>query len=171
LIGQKGSGLQARRQLLFGAVGAGLLACVGLVSRRTALAEHPTDFAVTHTDEEWRRLLQPAQYDILRRHGTERPGSSALAHEFRSGIYSCAGCGSSLFTSETKFDSGTGWPSFWKPIDGVIGASPDDSFFMRRTEVHCHQCGGHLGHVFDDGPPPTGLRYCINGAALSFRAA
>ena len=103
--------------------------------------------------------------------GNEPAGSSPLDHEFRNGTYSCGGCGLPLFTSDTKFDSGTGWPSFWKPIDGAVGTSTDNSFLMRRTEVHCAQCGGHLGHVFPDGPDPTGLRFCMNGVALKFEPA
>ena len=119
-------------------------------------------------DEEWRRLLTPEQYRVLRKHATERPWSSPLNKEKRRGVYHCAGCGQPLFSSETKFESGTGWPSFWAPIEGAIGTSIVRSWFMERTEVHCSRCGGHLGHVFPDGPPPTGLRYCINGVALAF---
>jgi peptide-methionine (R)-S-oxide reductase len=163
--------MQARRQLLAGGAVAGLLAYLGALRGRTAQADGAPGFEVTHTDDEWRRLLQPAQYKVLRQHGTEPPGSSPLDHEFRKGIYSCAGCGLPLYTSDNKFDSGTGWPSFWKPIDNATGTSRDSSFFMTRVEVHCHRCGGHLGHVFDDGPAPTGLRYCMNGVALNFQAA
>ena len=129
------------------------------------------DFEVTKSDEEWQRILTPAQYRVLREHGTERAWTSPLDNEKRSGTYACAGCANPLFSSETKFDSGTGWPSFWAPIEGAIGASEDRSLFMVRTEVHCARCGGHQGHVFEDGPPPTGLRYCINGVALDFRSA
>jgi peptide-methionine (R)-S-oxide reductase len=125
-------------------------------------------FPVEKPDEEWRRLLTPEQYRVLRKHATERPWSSPLNKEKRRGVYHCAGCGQPLFSSETKFESGTGWPSFWAPIEGAIGTSIDRSWFMERTEVHCSRCGGHLGHVFPDGPPPTGLRYCINGVALAF---
>jgi peptide-methionine (R)-S-oxide reductase len=125
-------------------------------------------FELERSDAEWRKQLTEAQYDVLRGHGTERPFSSPLDHEKRQGMFSCAGCDLPLFSSETKFDSGTGWPSFWKPLTNSIGTSEDRSFFMKRTEVHCRRCGGHLGHVFDDGPPPTGLRYCMNGAALKF---
>jgi peptide-methionine (R)-S-oxide reductase len=125
-------------------------------------------FPVQKTEEEWQRVLTPEQYYVLRQHGTERPGTCALLHEKRAGTFSCAGCGQPLFVAERKFESGTGWPSFFAPIDGAIGTSVDDSFFMRRTEVHCNACGGHLGHVFPDGPPPTGQRYCINGVALAF---
>ena len=110
----------------------------------------------------------PEQYYVLRQQGTERAGTSPLNKEHRRGVYVCAGCELPLFKSETKFDSGTGWPSFWAPIERAVGTSVDESFFMRRTEVHCGRCGGHLGHIFDDGPKPTGLRYCINGVALKF---
>jgi peptide-methionine (R)-S-oxide reductase len=125
-------------------------------------------FPVQKTDEEWRRILTPEQYHVLREHGTERAGTCALLVEHRPGTFKCAGCGQSLFVADRKFESGTGWPSFFAPLEGSIDTSIDDSFFMRRTEVHCSRCGGHLGHVFPDGPPPTGLRYCINGVALTF---
>ena len=128
-------------------------------------------FPVQKTDAEWRALLTPEQYYVMREHGTERPGTCALLHEKREGTFSCAACGQPLFAAERKFESGTGWPSFFEPIDGAIGSSVDKSFFMTRTEVHCSACGGHLGHVFPDGPPPTGLRYCINGVALTFSPA
>jgi peptide-methionine (R)-S-oxide reductase len=128
-------------------------------------------FAVTKTDEEWRRILTPEQYDVLRRHGTERPGSCALLAEKRAGTFSCAGCGQALFVADRKFESGTGWPSFFSPLEGAIGTTVDRSYGMVRTEVHCSRCGGHLGHVFPDGPPPTGLRYCINGVVLDFTPA
>jgi peptide-methionine (R)-S-oxide reductase len=132
------------------------------------MAQAEKQFEVVKTDEEWRRILTPEQYQVLRRHGTERPGSCALLQEKRPGTFTCAGCGQRLFVADRKFESGTGWPSFFAPIEGSIGTTEDDSFFMRRTEVHCSRCGGHLGHVFPDGPPPTGLRYCINGVALNF---
>jgi peptide-methionine (R)-S-oxide reductase len=129
-------------------------------------------FAVTRSDAEWRAMLLPAAYDVLRGHGTEPPGSSPLDHEKRPGRYHCAGCDLALFDAAAKFDSGTGWPSFYEPLAGAIGTSTDRSLlFMVRTEVHCSRCGGHLGHVFEDGPPPTGLRYCMNGVALAFRPA
>lgn len=128
-------------------------------------------YPVTRTEEEWRRLLTPEQHAVLRGHGTERPGSCALLHEKRAGAFHCAGCGQELFVSKMKFESGTGWPSFNDPVDGAIETSIDRSYGMARTEVHCSQCGGHLGHVFEDGPPPTYLRYCINGVALTFEPA
>jgi peptide-methionine (R)-S-oxide reductase len=120
------------------------------------------------TDEDWRQTLSPEQYQVLRKHGTERPGSSPLNHEKREGMFKCAGCGQPLFASDTKFDSGTGWPSFYEPLDDAVATETDRSLFMNRTEVHCAKCGGHLGHVFPDGPRPTGLRYCMNGVALDF---
>ena len=125
-------------------------------------------FPVTKTDAEWKALLTPEQYQVLRQHATERPGSCALLQEKRPGTFTCAGCGQELFVATGKFESGTGWPSFFEPIKGAVGTTEDNSHFMSRTEVHCSQCGGHLGHVFPDGPPPTGLRYCINGVALNF---
>ena len=128
-------------------------------------------YPVTHTDAEWRKLLTPEQFHIMREHGTERPGSCALNFEKRAGTFSCAGCGQVLFKAKTKFDSGTGWPSFWAPLPKAIGTSRDFTLGYPRTEVHCARCGGHLGHVFDDGPKPTGKRYCMNGVALSFTAA
>jgi peptide-methionine (R)-S-oxide reductase len=127
-----------------------------------------TKFPVSHSDAEWRRLLTPEQYHVLREHGTERPGSCALNYEHRAGSFACAGCGQKLFESGTKFDSRTGWPSFNDPIEGAVGTSVDRSLWSVRTEVHCSKCGGHLGHVFDDGPAPTGLRYCMNGVAMNF---
>ena len=125
-------------------------------------------FEMTRTEAEWRALLTPEQFRVLRKHGTERAGTSPLDKQYGRGTYLCAGCDLALFKSDTKFDSGTGWPSFWAPIDGAIRTTSDRSLFMTRTETHCRRCGGHLGHVFDDGPKPTGLRYCMNGAALKF---
>ncbi len=127
-------------------------------------------FEVTLEDGEWRKKLTPEQYRVLRQHGTERAGTSPLDKQYGSGIYHCAGCGEPLFGAATKFNSGTGWPSFYAPLDNAVETETDRSFFMTRTEVHCRHCGGHLGHVFDDGPQPTGLRYCLNGAALDFHA-
>ena len=120
------------------------------------------------TDDEWKQTLTPEQFHVLREHGTERAGTSPLNFEKRSGLFTCAACGQPLFTSDTKFESGTGWPSFYKPIDGAIETTTDSSYGMTRVEVHCSQCGGHLGHVFPDGPRPTGERYCMNGVALKF---
>jgi len=128
-------------------------------------------FEIAHSDAEWRALLRPDQYVVLRQQGTERPYSSPLDHEKSSGTFACGGCDLPLFSSKTKFDSHTGWPSFWQPLDGAIGTSEDSLFGMTRTEVHCRRCGGHLGHVFNDGPQPTGLRYCMNGIAMTFKPA
>ena len=127
-------------------------------------------FPVQKSDADWRKTLGSERYRILRRQGTERSFTSPLNAEKRHGTFVCAGCGHPLFSSETKFDSGTGWPSFWQPLDGAVGTEVDRSWLMVRTEVHCAQCGGHLGHVFEDGPEPTGLRYCMNGLALEFEA-
>ena len=130
-----------------------------------------TGFAVNHSPAEWRRLLGAQRYAVLREAATERPFTSPLLKEHRRGTFVCAGCGLPLFNSATKFESGTGWPSFWKVLPGAVINRPDHSLMMERTEVLCRRCGGHLGHVFDDGPKPTGLRYCMNGLALKFRAA
>ncbi|HXH05683.1 MAG TPA: peptide-methionine (R)-S-oxide reductase MsrB [Vicinamibacterales bacterium] len=165
-----------RRRFLTAASAAALAAAAdrlvageaGVVSRWFGSTQKGRRFPVEKSDEEWRKQLTPEQYRVLRKHATERPWSSPLNKEKRRGTYQCAACGQPLFSSETKFESGTGWPSFWAPIDGAIGTSIDRSWFMERTEVHCARCGGHLGHVFPDGPPPTGLRYCINGVALTF---
>jgi peptide-methionine (R)-S-oxide reductase len=141
----------------------GLLGRIG--GRKDAPAK---EFTVALSDEEWRRKLSSAQYRVLREHGTERAGSSPLDKEYSEGVYHCAGCGRPLFASDTKFNSGTGWPSFSAPVEQAVETQTDRSLFMTRTEVHCSRCGGHLGHVFEDGPKPTGLRYCMNGAALDF---
>ncbi len=125
-------------------------------------------FAVALSGDEWRHKLTPAQYRVLREHGTERAGSSPLDKQYGTGVYHCAGCGQPLFASDTKFNSRTGWPSFWAPLDQAVETETDRSFFTTRTEVHCSRCGGHLGHVFDDGPQPTGQRYCMNGVSLDF---
>jgi peptide-methionine (R)-S-oxide reductase len=132
------------------------------------MAQAKETFEITKTEEEWRQILTPEQYRVLREHGTERPGSCALDKQYGEGTYVCAGCDLPLFTSGPKFNSGTGWPSFFAPIEGAVDTTVDRSLFMTRTEVHCHCCGGHLGHIFDDGPKPTGKRYCINGVSLNF---
>lgn len=138
---------------------------------KPATSQPMKTFPVSKTDAEWRHLLNPEQYEVLRGHGTERPGSCALNFEKRAGTFSCVGCGQDLFVAGKKFESGTGWPSFNTPVPGSVETTVDKSWLMTRTEAHCSQCGGHLGHVFDDGPPPTGLRYCINGVALEFKPA
>jgi peptide-methionine (R)-S-oxide reductase len=155
------------------ALSAGLLAGTAATFTRLfgagpAMAE---TFEVTKSADEWRKILSPEAFAVLREHGTERPGSSPLNHEKRKGTFACAGCDLPLYASETKYDSGTGWPSFFDHMPNAIGTSVDNSFFSTRTEVHCRRCGGHLGHVFDDGPQPTGLRYCMNGVAMTFKAA
>ncbi len=129
------------------------------------------EFAVNKTEAEWQEQLTPEQFRVLRKHGTERAGTSPLDKNYDQGTYVCAGCGQPLFTSDTKYNSGTGWPSFYQPIEDAIETSVDRSFFMTRTEVHCSNCGGHLGHVFSDGPRPTGQRYCMNGVSLEFKPA
>ena len=158
----------SRRVLLLLSASAGVL---GLALMRQSGAETKRAvFEVTKSDEEWRKVLTREQYYILRDHGTERPFTSPLDREKRAGTFACAGCALPLFSSATKFDSGTGWPSFYAPIENAVGTKQDRSLFMVRTEVHCRRCGGHLGHVFEDGPAPTGLRYCMNGLALTFAA-
>jgi peptide-methionine (R)-S-oxide reductase len=156
----------SRRVLLMMGASAGVL---GLALMRQSGAEtKQAVFEVTKSDEEWRKVLTRQQYYILREHGTERPFTSPLDREKRAGTFSCAGCQLPLFSSTTKFDSGTGWPSVHTPLENAVGTQTDRSLFTVRTEVHCRRCGGHLGHVFDDGPPPTGLRYCMNGIAMAF---
>jgi peptide-methionine (R)-S-oxide reductase len=155
-----------RRTVLLG--GAGALATLAAMRWTATDAAPAGKFEIEKSDEEWRRILTPAQYDVLRKHGTERAGTSALNAEKRKGTFACAGCDLALFSSDTKYESGTGWPSFWQPLPNAVGTTTDKSFFMTRTEVHCRRCGGHLGHVFDDGPKPTGQRYCMNGVALKF---
>ncbi|HZE92672.1 MAG TPA: peptide-methionine (R)-S-oxide reductase MsrB [Rhizobacter sp.] len=136
---------------------------------KPAFAAAAETFEVSYSDEEWRKRLNPKQYTVLRHEGTERPFTSPLNDEHRAGIFACAGCSLDLFSSKTKFDSGTGWPSFFRPLDNAVRERRDGALGMLRTEVHCRRCGGHLGHVFDDGPKPTGLRYCMNGVSLAFR--
>ena len=159
-----------RRILLGTAAGIGLVAALRWLrgSEARAADEH---FEVTMSDDEWKKKLSPAQFQILRKHGTEPAGSSALNKEHRKGSFACAGCDLPLFSSDTKFESGTGWPSFYQPLPNAVGTTEDRSYMMLRIEAHCHRCGGHLGHVFDDGPKPTGLRYCMNGLSLAFKPA
>lgn len=160
----------ATRRFMILAGAACLAGGSGLLSLRGPKAEAASgEFPVAHSDAEWRERLTRRQYAILRGHGTEAPHSSPLNAEKRRGAFVCAGCEAELFSSATKYDSRTGWPSFWAPVEGAVGEKRDLSYGMVRTEVHCARCGGHLGHVFDDGPRPTGLRYCINGDALSFK--
>ena len=155
------------RRILLASV-AGLFGLAAFRWLRTTPAQAAEKFEVEKTDAEWRAQLTPQQYEILRKEGTERPGSSPLNGEKRKGQFVCAGCDLPLFSSETKFESGTGWPSFYQPLPNAVETKTDRSLLMTRTEVHCTRCLGHLGHVFDDGPPPTGLRYCMNGVALKF---
>ena len=150
------------------ALGAGGLMAAGVALWPTGGSAAPEHFPVTLPDAVWRKRLSPAAYQVLRHEGTEPPFTSPLLNEHRRGTFACAGCNRPAFLSATKFESGTGWPSFWAPIKGAVATRNDTSFGMTRTEVHCPQCGGHLGHVFDDGPRPTGLRYCMNGLALQF---
>ncbi|MBV8474247.1 MAG: peptide-methionine (R)-S-oxide reductase MsrB [Hyphomicrobiales bacterium] len=159
--------MTTRRDVISGGL-CGLAAISASALLRPTAGRAAVDDHVTHADAEWRKLLTADQYAVLRQEGTERPFTSPLLHEERAGAFACAGCDLPLFSSNTKFDSGTGWPSFWKPIDNAVITKDDKSFGMIRTAVMCRRCEGHLGHVFDDGPPPTGLRYCMNGIALKF---
>lgn len=163
--------LNRRHFLGLGGAAAAAAGLAPLLAARSGLAQAAAPaatFPYTLTDAQWRERLTQAQYQVLRRDGTERPYSSPLNDEHRPGTFACAGCAHPLFSSSTKFDSGTGWPSFWQPLPGAVGETRDRSFGMVRTAVHCANCGGHLGHVFDDGPRPTGLRYCMNGVAMTF---
>lgn len=161
-----------RRTFGFAAVAAAGVGLHALISGRALPPAHAKGqrkaFKVTKTDAEWREVLSPAEFHVLRKHGTEPAGSSPLDKIYEPGTFHCKGCDQALYDSQTKFNSRTGWPSFWKPIDGAIGTSTDFKLVYPRTEVHCSRCGGHLGHVFKDGPQPTGLRYCMNGIAMKF---
>ena len=164
--------MMTRRNTLFGlgAVTAALAGLRGLFTSQNAQAAQPAHaYPVTHADAEWKKLLKPEQFRVLRQAGTEYPGSSVLNKEKRAGTFGCAGCAQPLFSSKTKFESGTGWPSFWQALDKAVVEDTDITLFMKRVEVLCSNCGGHLGHVFDDGPKPTGLRYCMNGVAMNFK--
>jgi peptide-methionine (R)-S-oxide reductase len=162
-----------RRNLTLAGIGAAVAAAAAALIRSGAqeAVASSDSFEVTKTDPEWRNLLTPEQYYVLRKHGTERAGTSPLDKQYGAGTYACAGCDLPLFSSKTKFDSRTGWPSFYAPLDNAVGTTSDRNWGMLRTEVHCRRCGGHLGHVFDDGPKPTGKRYCMNGVAMKFVAA
>ena len=149
----------------------GLGAAAGALSGCSGSPAQAKSFPVTRSEAEWRKRLSPQQFAVLRQEATERPYSSPLNKEKRKGLYTCQGCGNALYASRTKFDSGTGWPSFWEAIPGAVGTKTDRKLLYPRTEVHCADCGGHLGHIFDDGPKPTGKRHCINGVALAFRSA
>ena len=159
------------RRTVLGAGGVGLAGAAALLWSGRPGEAAPGNFEVRLSEAEWRKRLSPQQYRILRQAATERAGSSPLDREKRKGNFHCAGCDQPLFASAAKYDSGTGWPSFFRPLPNAVGLKPDNTLFMRRTEVHCSRCGGHLGHVFDDGPRPTGKRYCMNGAAMNFAAA
>ena len=165
--------MMTKRQFALSGVAVAALAAIGgrLGIGRARSESTPEVFEVTKTDAEWKAILSPEQFDVLRKEGTEYPGTSALLEEHRKGTFACAGCDLPVFESDKKFDSGTGWPSFWQEIKGNVTFKSDTSLLMQRTEEHCRRCGGHLGHVFDDGPPPTGKRHCINGVSLVFHPA
>jgi peptide-methionine (R)-S-oxide reductase len=163
--------MKKRYFLLLGIGSVGSVFLSGCLENRAQGKTKKNKFEITKTEQEWRRILTPAQFEVLRQHGTERAGSSPLDLEHGNGTFACAGCNLPLFTSNTKYNSGTGWPSFYAPIEGATGTTIDRAFAMTRTEVHCRRCGGHLGHVFEDGPKPTGKRYCMNGVAMKFMAA
>lgn len=166
--------MYSRRQILLAGGGLGVAVLAGgLLKQLNVVTEVQAaeTFEVNHTEAEWRSLLSAEQFDVLREEGTERPYSSPLNDEHRVGTFACAGCALALFSSATKFDSHTGWPSFWQPLDNAVASHTDTSFGVVRKEIHCRRCGGHQGHVFDDGPAPTGLRYCMNGVAMTFTAA
>jgi peptide-methionine (R)-S-oxide reductase len=159
-----------RRNLIVAGTAIVGAACLSpyILGKSKRMGTTSNQFEIVKTDQEWQQILTPEEFRVLRKHGTERAGTSPLDKNYAPGTYVCAACDLPLFTSETKFNSGTGWPSFYAPIEGGVDTSVDRSLFMTRTEVHCHRCGGHLGHVFEDGPKPTGLRYCMNGVALKF---
>jgi peptide-methionine (R)-S-oxide reductase len=160
-----------RRTILLAGLGAAAALPLLRFTEQAALAAETTKFAYALTDAQWQAKLPPLSYNVLRHEATERAFTSPLNDEHRAGTFACLGCALPLFSSKTKFDSGTGWPSFYRPLANAVGTTTDTQFMMERTEVHCRRCGGHLGHVFDDGPPPTGLRYCMNGASLTFTPA
>ncbi len=160
-----------RRQLLASAAGFATIAAVGRFSMLASVSHAEEKFEIEKTADEWRAILTPEQFAVLREEDTERPFSSPLNDEHRKGVFACAGCDLDAYSSDAKFDSGTGWPSFYEPLANAVGTREDNSLFSKRIEVHCRRCGGHLGHVFDDGPKPTGLRYCMNGLALAFKPA
>jgi peptide-methionine (R)-S-oxide reductase len=160
-----------RRNFLLSGAALATASAFGFAATRRFDAHAATEgvFEVTRTDEEWRAMLTPEQFSVLRQEATERPFTSPLNDEKRAGVFHCAGCDLAVYASDVKYDSGTGWPSFWQSLPGAIGTKADNTFFMTRTECHCSRCGGHFGHIFDDGPPPTGKRHCLNGVALTFR--